>query len=98
MRYRVYDTIAKAFIDNDSDFILKPEGRLAINEYGDEIGQPHCVAIFFPTDNTEMYIDNVGGIHDSGTAHAPNGDFCGECSNVSCEICSVWKGEKYDIY
>ena len=44
------------------------------------------------------WTDSVGGVHEDGCGWAPNGDFCGECSNESCENCSVWKGEKYDIY
>ena len=47
MRYKVYDTIKKKFITNDSDLILKPNGRLALNDYGDEVGVPHCIALFF---------------------------------------------------
>lgn len=91
MKYRTYDTTTRSFVVDDKNFILKPDGRLAINEYGDEIGMPYCVPIFFPQKNTDMYIDNVGGIHEGGTAHDPNGNFCGECSNVSCEICPIWK-------
>lgn len=94
MRYKVFDTRTKSFVIDNSSFILKPDGRLAVNEYGDEIGVPYCIPIFFPTDNDNAYIDNVGGIHDSGTGNAPNGDFCGECSKVSCETCSVWKSIK----
>ena len=94
MRYRIYDTRTKSFVTDDSNFIFKPDGKLAVNEYGDEIGVPYCVPIFFPNENDNMYIDHVGGVHDSGTAYAPNGNFCGECSNVSCEICFIWKKTK----
>ena len=94
MKYKIYDTRTGSFVVDDENFILKPNGKLAINEYGDEIGVSYCIPIFFPRENMDMYIDNVGGIHDSGTAHDPNGNFCGECSCVSCEVCSVWKHTK----
>lgn len=90
MKYRVYNIKTHSFVNDDSDFIIKPDGTLAVNRYGDEIAQPDCTAIFFPTEDKHFYFDSIGGIHDSGTAYAPNGDFCGECSNVSCEICPVW--------
>lgn len=90
MRYKVYDTVKKNFI-NDPALILKPDGTIATNCYGDEIGLPHCVALFFPTDSERYYIDDVGGVHDSGIGWTPNGDNCGECSNISCKVCGVWK-------
>ena len=37
------------------------------------------------------WTDSVGGAHEDGCGWAPNGDFCGECSNESCENCSVWR-------
>lgn len=55
MRYKVYDTIKKKFITNDSGLILKPNGRLAFNDYGDEVGVPHCITLFFPTDSDDYY-------------------------------------------
>ena len=92
MRYKVYNTVTKCFINDIKDFVLKPDGRLAINEYGDEIGVPYCIPIFFPKENCDsLYIDNVGGVHEGGTGTDTNGNFCGECSNVSCSICPVWK-------
>lgn len=91
MRYKVYDTIKKKFIADDSDMILKPNGRLALNDYGDEIGVSHCVALFYPTDSDDYYIDELGGIHDSGCGWAPDGTNCGECSHISCKICGVWR-------
>lgn len=94
MWYKVYDTIKKKFIANNSDIILKPNGRLASNDYGDEIGVSHCIALFFPTDSDNYYIDELGGIHDSGCGWAPDGTNCGECSNISCKICSVWREKK----
>ena len=36
------------------------------------------------------WVDSVGGIHEDGCGWAPNGDFCGECSNKTCENCFVW--------
>lgn len=37
------------------------------------------------------YIDSIGGEHSCGLGYAPNGEFCGECSNISCDGCSVWE-------
>lgn len=93
MRYKVYDTAKKQYIADDS-FILKPSGRIAVNEYGDEIGQPQCIALFFPGADDSYYIDDIGGLHDSGCGWNPRGEACGECSNVSCSICGVWKQAK----
>lgn len=94
MRYKVYDTGRKCFVTDDPCIVLKPDGRLAVNEYGDEIGIPHCIALFYPTDSEDYYIDEVGGVHDSGCGWAPNGSNCGECSNISCKICGVWNKMK----
>lgn len=44
------------------------------------------------------WTDSVGGIHEDGCGWAPNGDFCGECSNESCENCSVWRNIREDNY
>lgn len=96
MRYKVYDTWRKCFVTDDPCIILKPDGRLAVNEYGDETGIPHCIALFYPTDNDDYYIDEVGGVHDSGGGWAPDGSNCGECSNISCKICGVWNKTKFD--
>lgn len=94
MRYKVYNTIEKKFIANDRDFILKPNGELCVNEYGDEIGRDDCIAVFFPSANDSWYFDAIGGIHDRGIGVDPDGCSCGECSYVSCEICPIWKDLK----
>lgn len=44
------------------------------------------------------WADSVGGAHEDGCGWAPNGDFCGECSNASCENCSVWRNIREDNY
>lgn len=31
--------------------------------------------------------DELGGIHEEGLGWSPNGDFCGECSNMTCVGC-----------
>lgn len=90
MRYKVYNTAIKQYVTDDQDIILKPDGTLATNYYGDEIGLPHCIVLFYPTDSDDNYIDELGGVHDSGCGWNPNGEFCGECSNISCKICGVW--------
>lgn len=93
MRYKVYDTVRKQYVADDSAFILKPDGRLARNEYGDEIGIPHCIALFFPTDSDDVYIDEAGGVHEAGCGRAPDGTMCGECPSISCKTCGVWAGK-----
>lgn len=90
MRYKVFDTVTKQYITDDR-LILKPDGRLALNDYGDEIGLPNCIAMFYPTDKDDNWIDEVGGTHDSGTGWDPDGNFCGECYGASCRTCGVWK-------
>lgn len=42
--------------------------------------------IYFYT-HPELYYDEVGGFHDSGTGYSPNGIYCGECSRLSCRNC-----------
>ena len=97
MTYKVIDLDTNECI-SDADntaIILKPNGRIAYNEYGDEIGIPNCAVIFFPYKyNDDSYIDEIGGIHEDGCGWSPNGDFCGECSNISCKVCEVWKRAK----
>ena len=46
MEYRVFDTIANRYVTDEEEWILKPDGRLAVNEDGDEIVCPHCIAEF----------------------------------------------------
>ena len=91
MRYKVYNTAEKKFVANDRDFILKPNGELCVNEYGDEIGRDDCIAIFFPTDDEHLYIDAVGGVHNRGVNIDPSDRNCPGCYNISCEICPSWK-------
>jgi len=94
MTYKVYDLVTKECISNvpNTSIILKPNGRIAYNDYGDEIGIPNCIVLFFPYPQNEHYwIDEVGGIHDSGCGFDPTGKDCGECSYVSCKICDVWR-------
>lgn len=94
MRYKVYDTVYQKYITDDPDLILKPDGRLAVNDFGDETGIPNCVTMFCPTASDDYYIDELGGVHDSGCGWAPDGTFCGECSHMSCKICDVWSEMK----
>ena len=46
MKYRVFDTIKNRYVTDEEAWILKPDGRLAVNEDGDEIGRPNCIAEF----------------------------------------------------
>lgn len=90
MRYKVYDITGGRYITDDSDLILKPDGRIARNEYGDEVGIQNCAVLFYPTDSDDYYIDEVGGTHSVGLSCAPNGFCCGNCHNISCKTCSMW--------
>lgn len=94
MRYKVYDTVKKQYITDDPAFILKPDGRLASNYYGDEVGIPYCIALFYPTASDDYYIDEIGGVHDSGCGWDPDGSACGECPKISCSMCSIWEKMK----
>lgn len=35
----------------------------------------------------KSFMDAIGGVHDEGLGWNPNGVFCGECSNSTCEKC-----------
>lgn len=100
MRYEVYDLTTRKCISNtpNTSIILKPDGRIAYNDYGDEIGIDNVTAIFFPTDNEHLYIDDAGGIHDSGCGCDPDGVNCGECSFITCSECGVWTNRKEEKY
>lgn len=37
------------------------------------------------------YIDILGGRHSTGLGWSPEGDYCGECSRMSCEKCRTWR-------
>lgn len=37
------------------------------------------------------FLDGVGGHHDSGCGWAPDGTYCGECSQSSCRNCGIWE-------
>ncbi len=94
MTYKVISLDTNECLSDESNtsIILKPDGRIAYNDYGDEIGIQNCVVIFFPREgNNSSYIDEVGGIHEEGCGWDPNGRPCGECSRISCKICKVWK-------
>ena len=65
MKYKVIDVTTNKCIssEDNTSIILKPDGRVAYNDYGDEIGIPNCVVLFYPReDNTDFYIDEIGGI------------------------------------
>lgn len=46
MKYRVYDTVKEKYVTENPCWILKPDGTLKYNDYGDETGMPHCIAEF----------------------------------------------------
>jgi len=85
------------YVEDDTRVILKPDGRLAINDYGDEVGLQNCIPVFFPFEDNTFYVDEVGGQHDSGCGWDPTGEPCGECSNISCSQCDGWKRREETI-
>ena len=43
------------------------------------------------SENIEFtHVDELGGTHSEGLGWNPNGDFCGECGNMTCDDCSTW--------
>lgn len=96
MRYEVYDLTTRNCISNDpnTSIILKPNGRIAYNDYGDEIEINNATVIFFPNENEDGYIDDVGGIHDCGVGYDPAHNFCGECSFITCSECGIWANRR----
>lgn len=42
------------------------------------------------SDDNIPIIDEVGGVHISGTGTDPDGKFCGECNSLSCGSCQGW--------
>lgn len=97
MRYKVYDTRTGKNVTDDPSWILKPDGSLKQNDYGDEIGVPNCVALFYFSESDDAYIDEVGGYHDAGCGVGPDGVPCGECSKLSCKICDIWRRPRIDV-
>lgn len=41
----------------------------------------------FYYNHPEFHYDDVGGFHDSGTGYSPTGNYCGECSKLTCRDC-----------
>lgn len=46
MKYRVYDNNRGKYVTDLPYWILKPNGELAENDYGDETGHPECTVEF----------------------------------------------------
>lgn len=42
---------------------------------------------------SEPIIDKCGGRHEEGLGWNPNGVFCGECYNMTCEGCPMEEKE-----
>lgn len=48
MRYKVYNVTEGRFVtDEHPCWILKPDGSLKINDYGDEVKDLNCIPLFF---------------------------------------------------
>lgn len=39
--------------------------------------------------DNDAIIDSIGGVHDEGVGWAPDGTYCGECSNTTCIDCKI---------
>ena len=37
------------------------------------------------------FIDDIGGYHHEAEGWDPEGNWCGECTAVSCQFCKVWQ-------
>lgn len=46
VKYRVYDTTQKKYVTDEPRWVLKPNGKLFENDYGDEVGHSDCVIEF----------------------------------------------------
>lgn len=73
MKCRVFNTIANRYVTDEEAWILKPDGRIAVNEDGDDIGCPHCIAEFstglIDADGNEIFQNDLI-------------DFCGKILTV----------------
>ena len=98
MRYEVLDLKTGENITNKLNFSLKTNGSIAYNINGNELYPENLTVIFFPTDNEHLYIDDAGGVHDSGCRCDPDGVDCGECSFITCSECGVWANRKEEKY
>jgi hypothetical protein len=67
-----------------AEFDYNPVPRTAINS-----SFYYCPVCGEMTEYT--YVDSIGGEHGCGLGYAPNGEFCGECSKMSCDGCPVWE-------
>ena len=73
--------MADAIMVIDVDDYIGISTRQEIN-YAKSKGK--CIYFY---NHPEMYYDEVGGFHDSGTGYSPNGIYCGECSKLTCKDC-----------
>lgn len=80
MKYRVFNTIKNRYVTDEEAWILTPDGRLAVNEDGDEIGCPHCVVEF----STGLLDANGNEIFENDLI-----DFGGEILTI------YWNGETF---
>ena len=65
MRYKVFDLIENKYI-KDNKLCLKPNGKIVINDCGDEINISNSnISIkFYPTDTDNYYFDENGKVYD----------------------------------
>ena len=93
MKYRVFDRITKEDITDKYCWVIRPNGELSANEYGDLIGYPNAMYIIesdkpatFNNRTRRKYFRKCGICgerHEQSdmirTEQSPNGWLCEEC-------------------
>lgn len=64
---------------------LKPRDWHTINRFPSEVPDDTNVNFNYVPDN--MWKDELGGYHGEGIGYNPQGVFCGECTQETCEGC-----------
>lgn len=82
MHKRKIDMADEIYVINVNDYI----GESTASEilYAKEHGK---VIRYY--NDSDCWIDEVGGVHDSGIGWNPNGVWCGECTKYSCKNCTM---------
>lgn len=66
-------------------------GMIAYDEHGIQLSSKDISILYYPTASNDFHYDELGGFHDCGAGTSPDGQDCGECSNLSCKFCNVWR-------